>query len=131
MSYVSAVEIYKQTGADPDTHLLFPITSNLEGPYEGSFLIDFSLSFLINTYRQTESDKKLSLVYDSDDWAKVKDVYSDTNPKDAVAPEMLEYGLLKCSEYGYLEVTYYDDIRYFRLKEKCLDLELYKPRKEF
>ena len=125
MSYVSATEIYRQTDTDPDTDILLPITSNLEGLYEGSFIIDCSLAFFISTHLQSEGDNKLSTIYDSSDWAKVKDVYSSLNPIDVLDVEMLEYGLLKCSEYGYLEVTYYDNIRYFRLKEKCNDLELY------
>ncbi len=125
MSYVSATEIYKQTDTDPNTDILLPNTSKLEGLYEGSFIIDCSLAFFMNTHLQTESDNKLNTIYDSSDWARVKDVYSTLNQIDILDLEMLEYGLLKGSEYGYLEVTYYDNIRYFRLKEKCNNLELY------
>lgn len=129
MSYVSAVEIYKQTGTNPESHHLFPVTSNLEGPYLADFMVDLALAFFINTYLQAENSEGMNVVYESDHWVKVKDVYQYVNPKDVAGPEMIEFGLLKCSEYGYLEVTYYDDVRYFKLREKCLDLELYKTRK--
>lgn len=126
MSYVSAVEIYSQTETDAEKNVLIPSTSNLEGEYPGSALVDFSLALLLNTYRKFESADEMNTIYGTDGWVSVKEVYTHMKPGDVGGTEMLEYSILKCFEYEYIEVEYYDEVRYYKLKEKCLNLELYK-----
>lgn len=126
---VSAVEIYKQTETDADMYTLMTVTSNLDGKYKGEALIDFTLGLLIRVYYDTEVNGTLKNVYDTSGWARIRDVYKFSSDEDIDGRETMEYAILKCSENGYIKVDYFDGVRYFKLSEKCLNLDLYKPRK--
>lgn len=126
---VSAVEIYKQTETDADMYTLMTVTSNLDGKYKGEALIDFTLGLLIRVYYDNEVNGTLENVYDTSGWARIRDVYKFSSDEDIDGRETMEYAILKCSENGYIKVDYFDGIRYFKLSEKCLNLDLYKSRK--
>lgn len=126
---VSAVEIYKQTDTDGDLYTLMAVTSNLDGEYKGEALNDFTLGLLIRTYFDTETTGNLENIYDTDGWARIRGVFKFMREDDVDGHETTEYAILKCSENGYIKVDYYDGVRYFQLTEKCMNLELYKPRK--
>lgn len=128
MTKVSAVEIYKQTGTDANLYTLMAVTSNLDGAYRGDALIDFTLGLLISVYHDAEINGSLESVYDIKGWARIRDVYKFMREDDVDGQETTEYAILKCSENGYIKVEYYDGVRYFQLTEKCMNLELYKPR---
>lgn len=129
MGNVSAVEIYKQTETDAESYTLMTVTSNLDGAYNGEALINFTLGMLIRVYYDTETEGRLESVYDIEAWARIRDVYKFMRENDVDEQETIEYSILKCSENGYIKVDYYDNVRYFQLTEKCMNLELYKTRK--
>lgn len=129
MRKVSAVEIYKKTNTNGDLYTLMPVTSNVDGDYHGETLVNFNLGMLISVYRDAEEEGNLESIYNTHGWARIKDVYRYMSEDDESGREMCEYSILLSSEKGYIKVNYYDGVRYFRLTEKCMDVELYKPRK--
>ncbi|MGE7662999.1 hypothetical protein ACQKL6_15045 [Peribacillus sp. NPDC097197] len=120
---VSAVDLYNITGTNADSYTLLPVTSNLDGEYKGETIVNIILGLLLKVYFDTESKGKLETIYNTNNWARIRNVFKSIREDDA---ELVEYSILLCSEKDYIKVDFYDGSRYFLLTEKCMNLDLYK-----
>lgn len=127
MSNVSAVEIYKQTGTDANQFTLMPCTSNFDGKFEGEGIVNLILGLLMRVYHGEETKCNLKTLDDSEGWARIREVFQFMREGDVEEKEYTEYGILMCSNMGYITLNFYNGVRYFRLTKKCMNLELYNP----
>jgi hypothetical protein len=128
---VSMAEIYKKTNTSSE-FMLMPVTSNLDGKYYGEAMVNMVLAFLLSVYNEAETKEQLESVRDDEHdkgWVPVMNVYEYVDRDKDEDMESTEYSILKSHEKGYIEVTIWDNVRYFKPTEKCLNLELYKFRK--
>jgi hypothetical protein len=114
--------------------MLMPVTSNLDGTYYGEGMVNLILGFLLDTYYQAESNQQLLFVkgdVNSDGWAPVLGAYKQLNREKNDALDATEYSIRQSKEKGYIELTIWVGVSYFKPTEKCMDLELYKYRKDW
>lgn len=130
---VSIVKVYKLTNTTSD-FMLMPVTSNLDGNYYGEGMVNMILAFLLGIYYQAESNQQLISIkgdIDNNGWAPVLSVYKQLNRQENDALDSTEYSIHHAKEKGYIDVTLLDGASYFKPTEKCMNLELYKHRKNW
>ncbi|MEX3624180.1 hypothetical protein [Viridibacillus arvi] len=123
---VSVIEFHKKIDVDREKGSLIPRTEKVDGEYPGCEMVNLILMLLINTYGDAEKNNQLHSIEDTDGWVILNNIFEKYNNfKKKKDTQLIEYNVLKCLELGYIEITI-EDIRYFKITEKCLNITLYK-----
>lgn len=140
---ISVVDLYEKTRTNPEKHMLKPKSHRFDVSNQGTGLTDVALAQLLSVYRNIEEAGQLENIgYDNLDtgWARVRDYYRTlkANEKNLYANhfytdaddylDTIEYGMMNCRDHGYIQLSMWNGIRYFKPTEQCMNLDLYQLR---